>query len=124
VAGGSNRSNSDIVSALWEAFGEGRIDDVMELLHPEIEFFPMTRPGRSFYVGHEQTRMMLDDLHRAMGDFRIETSEPEVLDDGTVLVRGLTIREGTDIPPMAFESVIEFRDGLIARLTSRAPTTD
>lgn len=57
--------NLDLVQKALEAFGARDFDALLELVHPEMEFFPMTRhlAGRPEpYLGHEGLRLYLDDV--------------------------------------------------------------
>jgi ketosteroid isomerase-like protein len=88
----SGRPGGEIVSALFFAHRENRIDDLLALVHPDVVWQPLTRPGRSVYFGYAGTRTMLGDLRAALGDFRVDFDEIIDLPDERVAARGQVVR--------------------------------
>jgi ketosteroid isomerase-like protein len=111
------------VRALFAVFGQGRVDDLLELVSPDVVWTPMTRPGRTRYLGRDGTRDLLDDLHRVYGEFRVELEAVTELDDGTVTVRGRPVRSdhGANAEPVGpqFECLVTLRDGLVVSFDSK-----
>jgi ketosteroid isomerase-like protein len=123
VAGAGHPSGgpgADIVRALFLAHGENRIDDVLALVHPEVVWQPLTRPGRSVYVGHAGTRAMIDDLRDALGEFRVHFDEVVDLPDGRVAARGRIVRttEDGEVGGPDVDITLTLRDGLVIGLES------
>jgi ketosteroid isomerase-like protein len=97
---------------------------MLALIHPDVVWHPLTRPGRSTYNGHEGTLQMLADYAKALGPYWMDWTELSELPDGSVHARGRVIRETDDgevaDPPV--EAVIRLRDGLFASLDSNTST--
>ncbi|MEQ1786935.1 MAG: hypothetical protein ABL966_07775 [Acidimicrobiales bacterium] len=64
-----------LVRSLWLAHREGRTDDLLAMLGHDVEWLPMSRPGRSLYEGHDGVRLMLEDAKRANGTYWVELDE-------------------------------------------------
>ncbi|MDQ1710876.1 MAG: hypothetical protein QOE45_326 [Frankiaceae bacterium] len=118
-------SNAEVVRALWRAHREGRIEDVLALVHREVVWEPLT-PNRTLYVGRAGTRALFEDIRHALGDFRIDLDEVAELPDGRVVSRGHIVGltpDGEVVgPPIA--TVATVQDGLIigfASLDLRGP---
>jgi hypothetical protein len=110
-------SNGDKVRALWLAQHEFRTDDVLALVHPEVQWSPMSRPARSIYEGHDGVRLMFDDARRANGLYWTELDEVTEPEDGVVWAKSRVITptdEGTT--EIHLHLVITFLDGLIHRV--------
>ncbi|MDQ1478867.1 MAG: hypothetical protein QOE62_4096, partial [Actinomycetota bacterium] len=55
-----------LVRAIWDAGEEGRIDDLIATMHPQVVWAPFT-PGELSYSGHDGIRRMRDAAHAALG---------------------------------------------------------
>jgi ketosteroid isomerase-like protein len=109
------RSSLEAFSALWRAYGEGRLDQSLDLVDPECEvtFADGSEPVR----GHEGVRDRLTAAHRQWKTLRI--AYEEVFEDHPGCVVGIgslaaSAPEGTHVArPMAV--VAEFREGRLVR---------
>jgi hypothetical protein len=101
---------------MWDAGEEGRIDDLIATMHPQVVWAPFT-PGELSYSGHDGIRRMRDAAHAALGAPEIVIDDITLLADGTVLSRGRAIAPRRQ--PVPFEARCEFRDGLIVGVYSR-----
>src|SRR5260221_5535636 len=88
----SNNAAIQIIRALFQGVGDGRLDDVLGLVHTDVVWLPMTRPGRSRYVGHGGTREIVEDLGRTLGKFHVEFNEFVETPDGRIVARGVIVR--------------------------------
>jgi hypothetical protein len=60
--GDRRRSPTEVVSELMAAICDGRIEDMLALIHPQVMWLPVARPGRSLYAGHAGMIRLVDDL--------------------------------------------------------------
>ncbi len=97
---------------------------MLALVHPDVVWRPLTRPGRSEYVGHAGTRAMVDDLRRAMGDYRIDFESISELPNGRVLAVGEVVRTtpNGEIRGPRFDCLLTLRDRLVIALESTENT--
>jgi ketosteroid isomerase-like protein len=114
------RRGVDVVRALFLAHRQGRIEDMLALVHPAVVWQPLTRPARTEYVGHAGTRAMVDDLRRALGDYRIDFDEFVELADGRISADGEVVRTtpGGEIRGPQVVCVLTLLDGLVIGLDS------
>ncbi len=100
-------ANAATVRAMWRAHGDGRVDAMLALLHPEVAWRPLSRPGRAVYVGHDGIRQMLDDLRKANGEYRVELDDvAETAEDRVTATGRIVLLEG---PSLGAEAPVEFR---------------
>jgi ketosteroid isomerase-like protein len=113
-------SAADVVRAVFAAWADHRVDDVLALVDPRVVWRPLTRPGLSVYEGRDGTVRMMEDLRRAWGEFRLEFSAFTDLGDGQVLAGGMIVREvaGQELVGPAFGSVFTIRAGLVVAMES------
>lgn len=106
---------------MFAAYAEGNLDEMFTFIHPDITWMPLTRPGRTLYVGHEATMELLQDNSRALGEFRLDWDEFTMLSDGRVVCPGqIVVITGTgETLGQRFECALTFRDGLVVELASR-----
>ena len=106
----SRRHPTDVVRSFIQAYQADRLEDVLALISPVLVWLPLSRPGRSRYVGHDGFRHMLADVTAAWGERpRFELPDIEELADDTVIARGwVSVPEKT-----AIQIVFKLRDGLI-----------
>lgn len=112
----SGTSNEAIIRALWLAHREDRIDDVLELIDPDVRWQPVARPGRSLYQGHDGVRVMLDDLRSAAGGayrFEIEGIVEPGVDVIQMLARVVASDSGGDPVELPLELTFTLRNGLV-----------
>jgi hypothetical protein len=117
----STGSAVQAVRALMNAHAENRVADVLAVVHPEVRWYPASRPARSMYTGHAGTIELMDDLRTSLGSFRVRLDEVSERPDGRVEVHGarLTLTDGGDVRETTpFDLVVTLRDGLVIELES------
>jgi ketosteroid isomerase-like protein len=114
-------SNVEIFRAVAQASWEGRLGDMLALIHPDIVCYPLTRPGLTRYEGHSGFLRLIKDSRRARGDYRLEYDEITERPDGRVLARGRLMRstDAGDVVAERMDVVVTFRDGLVIGLESQ-----
>ena len=113
-------SNEALVRALWLAHREGRIDKMLDLLHPAIVWHPLSRPGLSVYAGHDGVRQMIEDMRLFVGDYVLDIDTYTEVGEDQVVVRGRVVPSAGD--PLSIEMELTFADGLIQHVVTRRPT--
>jgi len=124
VAQTANRT--DRVRAATQALREGRLDEMLALIHPDVVCYPLNRPGLTMYEGHAGTLRMQEDARRVVGDFQMDYDEIIELADGRVFTSGRLVRsvDGTDGGGAPINAMYGLRDGLIISLESQSATGD
>ena len=112
------RTKEEVVASLFEAFSRRDLPSVLELVHPEVVFQPMTaavtRAGEP-YRGHEGIRRYSEDVESHWVQLTIRPKQ--IRGAGrAVVVLGLVSGSGAG---GSFEDapttwVVKFRDGLVA----------
>ena len=87
------------------------------MVHPEVLWEPLTRPGRSFYLGRHGTVELFSDLRDSMGEFTVEFQELLERPDGQVLAHRLVVFGQQS---RTFQTLLTIRDGLLAKLLTRS----
>jgi hypothetical protein len=87
------------------------LDDLLTFVHPQVSWYPVTRPGRTAYTGHVGTGLIHADIRRARGEFRIAFDELVELGDGRVgaHVRLMQMTEKGEVSGPSFGLVITLR---------------
>jgi hypothetical protein len=93
----NSASNLEIARDYFAAYVDGRDEDLLEFLSPNVVFEPELRPGLSVYHGHSGARFLFQELRRTpnggrshfegfaeLPDGRIEAHGHQILADGTV----------------------------------------
>jgi hypothetical protein len=121
-------SAAQVVSELMAAICDGRIEDMLALVHPQVMWLPVARPGRSLYEGHAGMIRLVDDLSAAYGRFRLEVIEisadvgkQAAAESGTqVTVRARVVREtdGGDLALPPVTGMFTLRGGLVTSMES------
>jgi hypothetical protein len=88
---------------------------MLDFVHPQITVRPMTRPGRVAYIGHDDFRLLVTDLRRALGPVRVRWDDVTEHDDGTVTATGAQLVRvyGKEQEQPRFWCEFTFRDGLL-----------
>jgi SnoaL-like domain len=120
------RSPAEVVSELMAAICDSRIEDMLALVHPQVMWLPVGRPGLTLYEGHAGMIRLVEDLSAAYGRFRLEVTEitagtgkQAAAESGTqVTVRARVVREseGADLAPLPITSVFTLRGGLVTSM--------
>ena len=107
---------------MWAAYDDGKLDDLIATMHPDVRWTPITRPGRTVYSGHAGMRDMHANIEGVRGKIRVALDQVVLLADGSVLTGGRGVfPAGSDPPSLAFEARCTFLDGLIVSVDSYEP---
>ena len=112
------QANIDLVKRAFAAFGERDADALVDVVHPECEFFPMTRllanEGRP-YEGLPGIRRYLHDVATTWAELEVKPVQFQAGDDHVVVhgrVRGLTVN-GVEVDSPA-DWIWKIREGKLA----------
>jgi ketosteroid isomerase-like protein len=109
------RDNVAAVRRMWEAFAEGGLDDVLDLVDPDVEW-SLFGTGGEVVRGYEGLRDYLSG-RAAQGD-QIDASvyDYEAIDDDQVLVSGhVRFRSPTGMSDTQLHWLYRFRAGRLVR---------
>ena len=113
------RSSRAIFGRLWEAYGQGRLDDVLHLIDRDCEL--RASVSNRVYRGHDGVREGMVDFRRAWKSATLTSDEVIEIDAEVIVVIGYLIafdhsgRRAYDAP-LAW--LAEFSDGRLLRVTS------
>jgi ketosteroid isomerase-like protein len=119
------QDNVDVVQGVWDAFGRGDIDAVLEAISPSAEArVPESLPWGGTYAGQEGFRDLLARLDESFDQFSATPQKVLGADDNHVVVlaktkgrlKGGSAIEGTTI------WIYQLRDGKIADAESFGDT--
>ncbi len=116
-------STVDVVGAAAEALRDGRVDDLLGFLHPRVRWYPVSRPARCVYHGHDGTRQMITDIYGSGCELEILDLIPTGVDE---VVVSCAVSKTTSIGTRAadrIEVVVTLEDGLIISAESQYPTS-
>ena len=121
-------SNRELCRRFLDAYHPDRLDDLLALLHPDIEWATTeTWVERGVWHGHAEVRAGLRRFFSEWEDF--SNDEVEAFGDGgdkfaiVTRMRGRSRR--TPIPTeMRTSGVLEVRDGLIVRIVGHSDPVD
>jgi ketosteroid isomerase-like protein len=121
-------SNRELCRQFLDAYRPGRLDDLLALLHPDIEWTTTeTWVERGVWHGHAEVRAGLRTYYSEWEDF--SNDEVEAFRDGgdkfAVVTRMRGRSRGTHIPTeMRTSGVFEVRDGLVIRIVGHSDPAD
>jgi ketosteroid isomerase-like protein len=124
----SSVSNRELCRLFLDAYRPDRLDDLLALLHPDIEWSTTeTWVEREVWYGHAGVRAGLRRFFSEWEDF--SNDEVEAFSDGgdkfAVVTRMRGRSRGTHIPTeMRTSGVLEVRDGLIVRIVGHSDPAD
>jgi limonene-1,2-epoxide hydrolase len=108
----------ETVSALILAIDEDRIEDVQRLVHPQVVWRALARPGKSQYRGRDGMVSFLADLRAAYGTYRVEIDDITEDPDGHVVVLAHVVQQTESgdraLPPA--RSSFTLLDGLVVAM--------
>lgn len=117
--GGSIGSSRAAFSRLWEAYGQGRLDDALHLIHPDCEL--RVSVTDRVYRGHDGVRAGMVDFRRAWKSATLTSDEVIEVDAQTIVVIGHVTafdHAGTRLYDAPLVWMAEFSDGRVRRVTS------
>ena len=117
--GGSRRSSRAVFSRLWEAYGQGRLDDALHLIDPDCEL--RVSVTDRVYRGHDGVRAGMVDFQRAWKSATLTSDEIIEIDAQTIVVTGhVTAFDHAGVrlydAPLVWMAV--FSQGRLQRVTS------
>ena len=110
------RSSMAAFSALWRAYGEGRLDRALHLVDPDCEF--TLADGRTTFRGHDGVRECLDLAQREWKTLTITYDDIHEEHPGCIVGIGqvaATSVDGTTIFERPLACVAEFHEGRFVR---------
>lgn len=116
--GGNGRSPVEVVSELYAAMRDSRLDDVLALVDPEVICMPLVRPGLAEYEGHAGMARLVRDLHAVHGRYEIVIVQATEEDGPEVTVHATLVPEPGRGAPFPVTSSYRFRRGLISSIES------
>ena len=121
-------ANRELCQHFLDAYRPDRLDDLLALLHPDIEWTNTeTWVEREVWYGHAEVRAGLRRFFAEWEDF--SNDEVEAFSDGgdkfAVVTRMRGRSRATHIPTeMRTSGVFEVRDGLIVRIVGHSDPAD
>lgn len=112
------RGNIEIVRALWLAHREARIDDLLAMLRPDVQWYPLSRPAAAMYEGHDGIRRMLDHATTTHGLYWVELDDVTESAPDVIRAAARVVRPSTAGPPTELDIrlVIAMRAGFVIRV--------
>jgi ketosteroid isomerase-like protein len=110
--------NLSLVQKAFAAFGDRDLDALLELVHPEMEFFPMTRTlakRTEPYRGHDGMRLYFEDVATVWRELEVLPRQYSEGEDHVVVygrVRGITADGSVYDSPADW--IWKIRDGMLA----------
>jgi ketosteroid isomerase-like protein len=116
----------EVASAMLTALADGRVEDVVALVDPQVVWVPSIRPGRTLYEGRAGVAQFVADLHAAFGRFRVVVHDITQGGDGvnagetevTALIGGFRQIGGGELTLPGLTILFTVRDGLITFMES------
>jgi ketosteroid isomerase-like protein len=113
-------TREEMIRRAYEAWSRRDIDALLELVPPDVEARPIlgANIGSSVYHGKEGLRAWFEDLHQEWETFEARVTSVEERGDCALLTFQVHARgraSGVVIDGELFH-LVEFRDGLMARL--------
>jgi ketosteroid isomerase-like protein len=121
-------SNRELCRQFLDAYRPDRLDDLLALLHPDVEWTTTeTWVEREVWHGHAEVRAGLQTYFSEWEEF--SNDEIEAFRDGgdrfAVVTRMRGRSRGTHIPTeMRTSGVVDVRDGLIVRIVGHSDPAD
>jgi hypothetical protein len=109
--------NVKLVERLVEAGIEDAPEEMLKLIHPDVEWIPLRAGTEGVYRGHAGIERFIDDTRGSFESFEPrwelkELPDGRVLAWGAIHVRGRGSGVELDVPT---GGIFDFRDGLISR---------
>jgi hypothetical protein len=100
-----------VVMELYEAMRDARIEDMLELVDPEVTCAPVHRPAVAEYRGHEGMTRLTADMHAAHGQYKVEIAEAGQDDESQVTVQAWIVPQPGRGPQFPVRSVYRLHNG-------------
>jgi ketosteroid isomerase-like protein len=109
------RDNVAAVRRLWDAFAEGGLDAVLDIVDPDVEW-SLFGTGGEVVRGHHGLREYMTDVAARGDEIDASVYEYEALDDDHVLVSGhVRFRSATGMSDTQLHWLYRFRQGRLVR---------
>jgi len=117
---GGEPEGAGVVRALFTAYNEDRLDDMLRLVDTGAVWEPATRPARSFYLGQDGTMGLVMDMRAAYGAHRIDVHRVEAFEGDRLKVTGSVVRteSETDSLAVAFTTYVKVHEGRVLALAT------
>jgi ketosteroid isomerase-like protein len=118
--GGSGSSRA-VFTRLWEAYGQGRLDDALDLIDPDCEL--RVSVADRTYRGHDGVRAGMVEFRRAWKSATLTSDEVIEVDARTVVVTGHVTafdHSGRRVYDAPLVWMALFSDGRLLAVTSYA----
>ena len=118
---GGSRSSRAVFTRLWEAYGQGRLDDALDLIDPDCEL-RVSVTDRT-YRGHDGVRAGMVEFRRAWKSATLTSDEVIEVDARTIVVTGHVTafdHSGRRIYDAPLVWLALFSDGRLLAVTSYA----
>jgi hypothetical protein len=120
TAGTNSAVGIKVVADLLAAIQDGRTDDMLALVDPQVIWKSSVRPGLSLYTGHAGLIEYCNDLRAALGSFRFEIQEITVVDQlVTVRIHMIRRTEQGEQPPDPADGIFTVINGLVVTMDSQ-----
>jgi hypothetical protein len=119
------KTNSDVFQRVWELYAAGRGPEILEYLHPAVEWRPMLVEAGAYH-GHDGVRAWAGASHRAWKSVTVVLEELREV-DGCVVASGRIAASdyrGDQVVDSVLTCVAEFRDALVVRACAFASDND
>jgi hypothetical protein len=117
---GEEPEGAEVVRALFQAYNEDRLDDMLRLVDTGALWEPATRPGRPFYLGRDGTMGLAMDMRATYGLHRVDIHRVEEVEGGGLQVTGSVVRTDTEVESLAlaFTTYVKVHAGHILALAT------
>ena len=116
---GASRSSRAVFSRLWEAYGHGRLDDALPLIHPDCVLRVLASDRT--YRGHDGVRAGMVEFRKAWKSATLSSDEVIEVDAQTIIVIGhMTAfdHSGARVHDAPLVWMALFSEGRLLRVTS------
>jgi hypothetical protein len=111
------RRNSDVFARLWELYASGRTGEILEHLHPTVEWRPVLLDPDTYH-GHDGVHRWARAVARAWKSITLVADEVRDVAEDCVVASGRIAAfdyGGEQVVDSALSCVAEFRRGLVVR---------
>lgn len=105
--------DADLVSGVYDALNDRRLDELLGRLDPAVEFWPLPLPQRTRCHGHDEVRHWWREFKRQDVGLRIKIEERCGSENGDVIAAGWVEAGGVS---SSFVGLHRLRDGKVVVL--------